>query len=249
MRINDHDDLTDDAPTVVLERQRRRVSATTVAVIAITLGAGWAIYAERMTIRSGFGFLDHLTSIWVGAAAVAQTVSMTAFALLQKRLLRAVGARLTVSWLLSSAYLANAIAFAVPVAGSGMATRYAYKQFRRGGVDPAAATITLTLAGIVSTVAFAMVIVIAAVASGNPVAALGTVLGAVVAATVVVFVGISARLPQGRARLERLATWVMRLSRKTVHRPKADPHEVVRGALDRVNAVNLTPSTVVWSLT
>ena len=41
----------------------------------------------------------------------------------------------------------------------------------------------------------------------------------------------------------------MRLSRKTVHRPNADPHEVVQGALDRVNAVDLTPSTVVWSLT
>ena len=30
---------------------------------------GWAIYVERMTIRSGFGFLDHLTSIWVAAPA------------------------------------------------------------------------------------------------------------------------------------------------------------------------------------
>ena len=59
--------------------------------------------------------------------------------------------------------------------------------------DPSAATITLTLAGIVSTVAFAVVIIIAAVASGSPVAAVRSVLGAVVAATVVVFIQVSPR--------------------------------------------------------
>jgi len=44
---------------------------------------------------------------------------MTAFVLLQRRLLRATGGRLPLLWLLSTAHLANAIAFAVPFAGSG----------------------------------------------------------------------------------------------------------------------------------
>ena len=69
---------------------------------------------------------------------------MMAFVRLQRRLLRAVGARLPLSWLLSTAHLANAIAFAVPFAGSGMATGFAYRRFRRAGADPAAATLVLT---------------------------------------------------------------------------------------------------------
>jgi len=57
---------------------------------------------------------------------------MTAFVLPQRRLLRAVGGRLPLSWLLSTAHLANAIAFAVPFAGWGMATGFAYRRFRQG---------------------------------------------------------------------------------------------------------------------
>jgi len=72
------------------------------------------------------------------------------FVRLQRRLLRAAGARLPLSWWLSTAHLANAIAFAVPFAGSGMATGFAYRRFRRAGADPAAATLVLTLAGIFS---------------------------------------------------------------------------------------------------
>lgn len=54
----------------------------------------------------------------------------------------------------------------MPFAGSGTATGFAYRRFARGR-DPAAAALMLTLAGIFSTAAFAAVMVLAAVASGN----------------------------------------------------------------------------------
>jgi len=72
--------------------------------------------------------LGHPGLQWIGAASVAQDVPMMAFVRLQRRLLRAVGARLPLSWLLSTAHLANAIAFAVPFAGSGMASRHGATQ-------------------------------------------------------------------------------------------------------------------------
>jgi hypothetical protein len=81
---------------------------------------------------------------------------MVAFALQEQRLVRAVGGRLTLARLLSTAYLANAINFAVPIVGSGMATRYSYRQFRIGGMQRSAATLALTMSGFVSTVAFAV---------------------------------------------------------------------------------------------
>ena len=55
-----------------------------------------------------------------------------------------------------------------------MATGFAYQRFRRAGADPAAAALVQTLAGIFSTVAFTAVMVLAAVASGNPAAADGS---------------------------------------------------------------------------
>jgi len=156
---------------VAASGHRRAVTARAVAVIAViavAAGAVWAIAAERAAIRGGFGVFGHARLWWVGAAVVAQGVSMTAFVLSQRRLLRAVGGRLPLSWLLSTAHLANAIALAVPFAGSGMATGFAYRRFRRAGADPAAAALVLTLAGIFSTVAFAVVMARAGSALSGP---------------------------------------------------------------------------------
>jgi len=215
-------------------------------------GAAWAISAEWGIIRGGFGALGHVRLWWVGAASVAQLVSMTAFVLLQRRLLRAVGGRLPLSWLLSTAHLANAIALAVPFAGSGMAAGFSYRRFRRAGADPAAAALVLTLAGIFSTVAFAAVMVLAAVASGDPAAAGGSLAGAAVAVVAVAGAVIALRSPEGRMHLARAAVWLVRLLQRIVRRPRADPDVLVRGAVDRVSGVHLgvaaAASGLMWAL-
>ena len=171
---------------------------------------------------------------------------MTAFVLLQRRLLRAVGGRLPLSWLLSTAHLANAIALAVPFAGSGMAAGFSYRRFRREGADPAAAAVVLTPAGIFSTVAFAAVMVLAAVASGNPAAAGGSLAGAAVAVGVVAGAVIALRSPEGRMHLARAATWLVRLLQRIVRRPRADPGVLVRGAVDRASGVHLSAAAAAW---
>ncbi len=231
---------------------RWAVTAQAVAVIAVVAGAVWATFAEWAAIRGGFGAFGHARLRWIGAAIVAQCVSMTAFVLLQRRLLRAVGGHLPLSWLLSTAHLANAIAFAVPFAGSGMATGFAYRRFRRAGADPAAAALVLTLAGIFSTVAFAVVMVLAAVASGNPAAAGGSLAGAAVTAGAVAGAVIALRSPQGRERLERAAAWMLRLLQRIVRRPRADPGAVLRGVVERVSGVHLSvaaaSSGFMWAL-
>ena len=233
-------------------RRRWVVTAQAVGVVAVMAGAAWAISAEWAAIRGGFGVLGHVRLWWVGAASVAQAVSMTAFVLLQRRLLRAADGRLPLSWLLSTAHLANAIDFAVPLAGSGMAAGFAYRRFRRAGADPAVAALVLTLAGIFSTVAFAAVMVLAAVASGNPAAAGGSLAGAVVAAGAVGFIVVALRSAQGRARLERAAVWLVRQVQRIVHRPRADPGVAVRGAVGRVRGVHLgvaaAGSGLMWAL-
>jgi uncharacterized protein (TIRG00374 family) len=218
------------------------------ALLGLSAGAAWAVYADRATIAEGSQSLVHLTPPWAGTAAAAQVVSMLAFALQEQRLFRALGGRLTIGRLLSTAYLANAINFAVPIVGSGMATRYAYRQFRLGGIDRSTATITLTLSGVVSTIAFAVVIVIAAVISGSPTAAAGSLLAAVAATVTVAAVLRSARSPRGRDRLADLADATLRVFRHIVRRPGSNPQATFRTAVERLGTLRLPFAPVASSL-
>lgn len=107
--------------------------AQVVAMAAVTVGAGFAIYAERSTVRRGVAVLPHLRVGWLVAGIGAELVSMIAFGFLQQSLLRASGTRLTLRSVLGMVYRANAIALAVPVIGSGIATAQLYRDYRRGG--------------------------------------------------------------------------------------------------------------------
>lgn len=102
---------------------------------------------------------------------------MVAFGPLQWRLLRAGGAALILTGVMSAVYNADTIAPPVPVVGVGMATALTYREFRRRGTDAATATAALALAGAVSTVAFAIIVAVGAGLLGNPVAATLSIVG------------------------------------------------------------------------
>jgi hypothetical protein len=118
--------------------------------MAIALGVAAALYSERSTTGKGLGNLKDVNWAWVAAASLVQVLSMLAFALLYRDLLRANGRRLQLIWILAARLSANAIFVAVPVIGSGMAGRQMFRWFREEGADPAAASLALSVAGDVS---------------------------------------------------------------------------------------------------
>ena len=59
--------------------------------------------------------------------------------------------------MLATAYCSNAISVTVPIVGSSIATAYAYRDFRRTGARAEHVSVALTVAGVFSTVAFAVV--------------------------------------------------------------------------------------------
>lgn len=220
-----------------------------VGAVAVALGAAVAIYAERGTIRSGLQLLEHVNLAWVFAAVGAEVICMLAFAVLQACLLRAGGAPITVSWLLATAYRADVIASAVPVVGSGMATRYAYRQYRARGVDPTVAAVALTLAGVASTITFAVVVVVAALLSGNAAAAGGGLVGALGAIIAVATVVVALRSPLGQQRLITLASWFIQRKQRVLRRPTGDPAQLVRTALHQLSRFRLTSVNISLALT
>jgi len=224
----------------------------TLTIIAVTVGAAAAVYAERSTIGRGIHNVGELHWAWVAAASLAEVLSMLGLALLYRTLLQASQARLTVTWIFAVSHIANAISIAVPVVGSVMASRQAYRQFREGGADPAAASLALTLAGVVSTVTLATVVTAAAVLSGNPAASIGGLLAAVATLTAAVAAAVELRSERGRARLLRLIAFSLRCSQRVIHRPRRQARALAQTVLASVQRLQLGPSAVarvlLWGL-
>jgi len=226
-------------PAALLRRGWMGV-AQLVAIVAVLVGAGVAIYAERAMLRQGLGGLAHTRVSWVLAGVAVEFGSMAAFGQLERVLLRAAGARLAMRSVLATAYNANAIAVSVPVVGSGIAATYAFREFRRGGADVGQVSVALTIAGAFSTVAFAIVAAAGVAMTGNPVGAAVGLAGSLACAGMAVALVMSLRLARFRAWLVRLVDRVMRLVRRGMRgRPRRDVAALLGATLERAGDLRL----------
>ena len=97
----------------------------------------------------------------------------------------------------------------------------------------------LTVAGVFSTVAFAVVAAAGALITENPAAAgVSLVVGFLLAAAVAVIV-VAMRFPRARVWLVGRTIAALRLSKRVTKRPRGEPRSVVTGALERVGALHL----------
>jgi putative heme transporter len=227
-------------PATPARHRRLKAAARMATVGAILVGAGFAVYAERATLAGGLKAFRHADFGWVLAGFVAESLSMAAFALLQRRLLLAAEARFTFGELMAIAYTSTAISLAVPVVGSGLATAYSHQRYQAGGADPARAGVALAIGGVISTVAFAVLVGIGAVVSGNPGAALAGLVTSLLAAMAAGWVVVVLHSPRGRVRLRRPTVSALRLAQRLVRRPGGDPDTIVTGTLERLGAFSLS---------
>ena len=238
--------------TTAPARPRRRwgSAAQMAGTVAVAAGAGWAIYREQTTVSEGLrgaggayrAGLDHrLHRRAVPFHGVLRAVAAAAA--------HCRGARLTGPWLLSTAYLANAIAVAVPVIGSGMAATYAYWQLRERRVDPVIAQAALALAGMVSTLAFAAVVVAGALLSGSRAAAVSALGSSLTCLIILAAALIALRSPAGRSRLQRLISWLLLAAQRVLRHPRGDPAQLTNDALGRLSLFRLGPATLAPAFT
>jgi uncharacterized protein (TIRG00374 family) len=157
-----------------------------VAGVAITVTVLAVLGTHRELLHAGSTALARSCAAWVLAAVALECASLLAYALLQRRLLRAGGAAVRLRSVLCTVVNADAIATTVPVAGTGLAMAFAYRDFRRAGADVPTAAVTPLLSTAVSATAFVGVVATGAALSGNPVAA---ALGLLGVGTVAVLIG------------------------------------------------------------
>ena len=135
---------------------------------------------------------------WLLFGALAELASMSMFSRQQRRLLIAFGVRLPRHRALALSYSRSAISISLP-AGSAVSAAYAFRQFRAGGADRAAATSVMVLSGLLSFAGLALLYVTGAVAT-NPILILVAI---PVAAVVIVLIGL--RPPARKVHTGRLA--------------------------------------------
>ena len=128
-------------------------------------------------------------------AVLAEIGSMIALALMERRILMLAGVRLSPGRLIAIAYASNAISASLPVVGSGAATAFSYRRLVTQGATPALAGWALTLAGILSNVAFVVIISIGAIVAGSIAAIAAGAAGLVLSALAVIVAVVAMRRP------------------------------------------------------
>ena len=211
-----------------------------IAVAALAAGAMvWVVVANRHTLGESLRALGSLDFRWFALAVLCEGVSLTAFGLSRRRLLRADGHQAGFASVMAITYAGNALSMSVPVAGAQLAAVFSYQQFRRRGLDPALTGWALGISAIASSSALAIILIAGALTGGAPLATLAGFAGAAVFALPAVTVLLALRYPRARAVANRALAYLIRLAGRVFRRPVIDP-AALDEFLTRLASISLT---------
>jgi pimeloyl-ACP methyl ester carboxylesterase len=193
-------------------------------------------------VAASLTVLAHLHWPWIPAALLLEAASMTAFALMLRRLLAAGGASVGVRPMLATSLAANAVSVSVPLAGPGLATAFTFRRFTRQGADAPLAGWSLLAGGVISAAAAALVVVAGGLTSGNILATAVTVPGGVLVVAALVAAVAAVRRPRLRGALEQPAGWLLGQGSRMLHRPVAEPGQIIGAWAQRLGALWLSPA-------
>jgi putative heme transporter len=200
----------------------RRWVRTVIVVLAVAVLVT-VIVVDRHTLEQSLSAIGGLDLRWFALAIVCECLSLTAFGLSRRRLLRADGHRAAFGSVMAITYAGNAVSMSIPFAGAQLAAVFSYQQFRRRGLDPALTGWALGVSAIASSSALALVLVVGALAGGAPLATAIGFLGAAVFALPAITVILALRYPRARVVANRLLSWVVRQVRRILRKPGIDP--------------------------
>src|SRR5215468_3085422 len=203
-------------------RLRRRWVRTVIVALAVAVLVT-VIVVDRHTLAQSLNAIGGLDLRWFALAIVCECLSLTAFGLSRRRLLRADGHEATFGSVMAITYAGNAVSMSIPFAGAQLAAVFSYQQFRRRGLDPALTGWALGVSAIASSSALALVLVIGAIAGGAPLATAVGFLGAAVFALPGITVILALRYPKARVLANRVIGWAVGLVRRVIRKPGLDP--------------------------
>jgi uncharacterized membrane protein YbhN (UPF0104 family) len=137
-------------------------TAVVLILFAVELVVGWPALSDALRqLRT-----PHLG--WLTLVVLAELAAMSAYARLQRRLLRSAGVRSSYRDNARLVYAAHSLNETLP-GGPAFSTRFNFQHLRRLGAGPAVASWVIALSGILSTTALALITTAGAFAAGGAV--------------------------------------------------------------------------------
>ena len=241
-----------EAPATAKARRRgpfslfRTGASRRLAGTILVAGVGVVIVIlERHTLAKSLHVLAAASPGWLLLALAAEAVSLTAFGLSRRGLLRANGHKIGLRKVMAITYASNALSLSVPVAGAELAVVYSFRQFRKTGLDAATATWSLTVSWICSTSALAVLLAAGAALHGASPASAAGFAGAALYLVPAAGALLALRFDRARAAARAVLAWFAALSRRVLGKPDEGSAGVDR-FLDEVSSTRLSPPGYAW---
>ena len=211
-----------------------------VAIVAVAVMAG-AAAAERSRLAGSLTVLARLHWTLLPVGILLEAMSMAAFAAMFRLLLTRGRVRPTRTSVLATIYAANAMSVSVPLAGPGLAAAYLFRRFTRLGAGALLAGWALLAGGVISAVAWVLLLVGGGLASGRTLALVIAVPCVALAVIVAALIGVAARRPRLRAALEGYLAQALKLGARLLRWPATDPMLALRAWAERFRALRDSP--------
>jgi uncharacterized protein (TIRG00374 family) len=215
------------------------------AIVAVAVMAV-AAAAERSRLAGSLTVLARLHWTLLPVGILLEAASMAAFAAMFRLLLTRGRVRPTRTSMLATIYAANAMSVSVPLAGPGLAAAYLFRRFTRLGAGALLAGWALLAGGVISAVAWVLLLVGGGLASGRTLALVIAVPCVALAIIMAALIVVAARRPRLRAALEEYLTQALKLGARLLRWPATDPMLALRAWAERFGALRIPPST--WVL-
>ena len=230
------------------EPPRRSLSVTwRGARIVLTLAgvglATWVVVGKRDELLGAAAALEDLNFAWLGVALGLEAAAIIAYALMERRLLRAGGTRVGTAALTAVTFAGNSLQLSMP-GGAAWAYVYAFRQFRRLGADETLSTWALIFATVLSNSAVGLIGAVGLIIArpGEGPAGLGVLLAglAVVVASIV-------WLSRNHGVVTGTMVLAVRASQAIAHKPLGDAHAIVEGVWSRLVSIRPGWRDVLWA--
>jgi putative heme transporter len=227
-----------DSMTTTGQRQwnGRRTAVAVLAAAAVVAG----IVLGRHTLAESLQKLTGLDWTWFVAATACECISLAAFGLSRRRLLRADGNKAGFASVMAITYASNALSMTVPFAGAQLAVVFSYRQFRRRGLGQAITGWALAVSAILSMSALAVVIIAGSLASGASVASAVGFAGAALLILPAVAILVALRSQRLRRMLSVALARLITVAWRLVRRPPGKAADALEDILDRVASIRMS---------
>lgn len=154
--VSDEAEVRQSSSSLLSAAASFRRPALTVAVLG---AAAVIVVVARHTLAESLHVLAAASPGWLLLALAAEAVSLTAFGMSRRLLLRVNGHRIGLGPVMAITYAAHALGLSVPFAGAELDVVYSYRQFRRAGLDAATTSWSMAVSWICSTASLALLLV------------------------------------------------------------------------------------------